>query len=206
MALIMSNTVIQCRNVSFGYKTVDINGRKKIIPVFTSLDLSIAQGQVVTIMGHSGCGKTTILNLMNGLLAAQHGDIFITAKHPVTVFQDKRLIPWKTIGDNLYFGANEMGIKLSANDISDALVNVGLPAHIQDGYPKILSGGMQQRVALARALVCQPDVLFLDEPFSALDVNTKNDLMYRISNYISKANAAVVFVYAPIERSLFFVR
>ena len=197
----MNDIVLTFNDVSFEYVDKNIKNYERTIPIFTNMNLTIETGKIITIMGRSGGGKTTILNLMNGLLKPTCGNIIVHAKRAATVFQNKRLIPWISIAENVRFGANEMGIQLSDDDVSDALLNVGISPHLKDAYPKILSGGMQQRIALARALVCKPDILFLDEPFSALDMVTKNDLMHRVSRYIRDNGATAVFVTHQIDEA-----
>ncbi len=192
------NAVVKLQNISFRYSDYD-QGEVRASDLFIKINITADKGQVLTIMGRSGCGKTTILNLISGLLTPTEGHIWVNAKRLACVFQDNRLIPWLTIGKNVSFGAKEMGISLSSSEVDDLLYNVGLPPKLKDMYPKILSGGMQQRVSLARAIACSPDLLLLDEPFSALDTVTKNDLIHRISNYIKTTQGTVILVTHHLE-------
>ncbi len=153
-------------------------------PLFDGLCLSCAWGDIITIMGRSGCGKSSLLHLINGILTPDMGTIQTQDKTIATIFQDDRLVPWKTIGDNIALGARAYGMSVIDNDICDALVFVGLSPNIQHAYPKMLSGGMAKRVGTARALLCKPDILLIDESFNGLDMALKKDLMIRIAKYI----------------------
>ncbi len=188
--------MIECKNIHFSYGS----NREKI---FSELNFCIETGQFVTFMGCSGCGKTTLLNIMNGLLSPYKGQITNLAKSSVTLFQDTRLIPWMTISNNVKFGAREKNILISDEDVNEMLQSVGIPTHIKDAYPKILSGGMEQRVAFARALACQPDMLFMDEPFSALDMITRKDLAYRVACYVQEKKATAIFVTHDVTEACF---
>lgn len=188
--------MVECKNIHFSY------GRSRE-GIFSGLDLSINAGQFVTLMGCSGCGKTTLLHIMNGLLSPCEGQITNSAKSSVTLFQDTRLIPWMTIGDNVKFGAREKGITISNEHVNEMLLQVGIPAHIKDAYPKVLSGGMEQRVAFARALACEPDMLFMDEPFSALDMVTRKDLAFRVASYVQEKKATAILVTHDVAEACF---
>ena len=144
------------------------------------IDLTVAEGEVVAIVGGSGCGKSTLLRIAAGLDAPSQGQIAIdgarvTAPHPKIgiVFQEPRLFPWLTVAQNVAFGLS--GAADRAARVADALTRVGL-ADKAEAWPRQLSGGQAQRVAIARALVTRPEVLLLDEPFSALDAFTRLDL------------------------------
>ena len=192
----MKNAIVECRGIHFSH-------RGSQDELFSGLDLSVKNGQFVTLMGCSGCGKTTLLNIMNGLLAPGKGHIINSAKYPVTIFQDRRLIPWISISGNIKFGARAKGITVSDEQVDEILSDVGLSAHIKWAYPKVLSGGMEQKVAFARALVCCPDMLFMDEPFSALDMETKRNLLFLVARYVQKQNASAILVTHDVAESCF---
>ncbi len=175
-----------CENIGFFYEDQNL--------VLSDISFRTHPGEIVTIMGPSGSGKTTLLHIFNGILEPTQGKMTCHAKRRVTIFQDKRLIPWQTIGDNVQFGAKIMGIHLDDEQVDEALLNVGLSPHIKKAYPKILSGGMAQRVSVARAFACNPDMIFMDEPFSALDMDNKQDLMYRVADYIETKLATGILV------------
>lgn len=142
----------------------------------------IAQGEILAIIGGSGCGKSTLLRAVAGLDGASSGrvvldDIAISAPHAKIgiIFQEPRLLPWLSVADNIGFGLADLPAAQRRERVAEALVKVGL-ADKAKAWPRELSGGQAQRVAIARALVPQPEVLLLDEPFSALDAFTRRDL------------------------------
>lgn len=144
--------------------------------------LAIEPGEIVTIVGGSGCGKSTLLRLVSGLDRPSQGmvvldDMRVTGPHEKIgiVFQEPRLLPWLTVAGNVGFGLADRRKSERAARVSDALGRVGL-SEKAEVWPRELSGGQAQRVAIARALVPRPEVLLLDEPFSALDAFTRTDL------------------------------
>lgn len=146
--------------------------------VLDAIDLSVPKGGVLAILGPSGSGKTTLLHILGGLLRPDAGRVDLPFERPAFVFQDPLLLPWRTARGNVAFGL--AGRPLSrAERLARArsmLVKVGL-GHSEAGlYPHQLSGGMKKRVALARALAIEPDLLLLDEAFSALDVGLSREM------------------------------
>jgi NitT/TauT family transport system ATP-binding protein len=168
-------------------KSYDLNGA--IVPVIGDLSLTLREGEIVSIVGPSGCGKTTLLNTLCGLLAPDSGHIRWHGREvsgqPQNVgymLQKDLLLPWRTALGNTMLGLEIRGLApAEAEDRARAMLDqLGLHG-FADHYPSTLSGGMRQRVALARTLVNEPDVLLLDEPFAALDFQSKllieNDTM-----------------------------
>jgi sulfonate transport system ATP-binding protein len=148
-------------------------------PVLGGIDLDIAPSEIVAVIGPSGCGKSTLLRLVAGLDTRYHGEIKvgeekICGPHPSVgiVFQEPRLFPWLDVAGNVAFGLRDRTSVRSRGLVGQALEAVDLAA-FASALPKELSGGMAQRVALARSLVTEPQVLLLDEPFSALDAFTR---------------------------------
>jgi sulfonate transport system ATP-binding protein len=149
------------------------------LPVLAGVDLEVAPSEIVAVVGPSGCGKSTLLRLAAGLDTHYRGEIrvgeeLVCGPHPAVglVFQEPRLFPWLSVADNVAFGLSERRGGEARRLVSDALAAVELTA-FAGALPKQLSGGMAQRAALARALVTEPQVLLLDEPFSALDAFTR---------------------------------
>ncbi|UUT36367.1 ABC transporter ATP-binding protein [Microbacterium elymi] len=177
------------------------------------LTFQIGGGEIVTIVGPSGCGKTTVLKLMAGLLAPTAGTIEVDG-HPVAgppeqialVFQDyaNSLYPWMTVADNVAFPLRRMKLSRAARRerVAHALESVGLGAS-PDRYPWQLSGGMQQRVAIARGLAYQPEILLMDEPFGALDAQTRADLEDLVMKVRDDFDVTIVFVTHDIDESIY---
>ncbi|MEK5230979.1 ABC transporter ATP-binding protein [Lysinibacillus sp. FSL K6-0232] len=150
--------------------------------VLYDISLSIREGEFVSFIGPSGCGKTTLLSIIAGLFPATEGKIYIDGEELSTLhqpsigymLQQDYLFPWKTIEENVTIGLKLMERKTKTHKVTaNALLQeIGLP-HIGKNYPRELSGGMRQRVALARTLAVNPKILLLDEPFSALDYQSK---------------------------------
>ena len=136
--------------------------------ILDNLDLDIAPGEIVALLGHSGSGKTTLLRTLANLDNIDGQDVTIPGARAV-VFQDARLLPWKRVWKNVVLGLKGRGLRAKAEE---GLAEVGL-SHRIDAWPLTLSGGEAQRTALARALVRQPELLLLDEPFAALDALTR---------------------------------
>jgi len=146
------------------------------------ITLSVDIGEIVAVVGGSGCGKSTLLRIVSGLEPASAGRVSIDGdilrgphEKIGIVFQEPRLLPWLTVAQNVGFGLGDRPTPERALRVRDALARVGL-ADKAEAWPKALSGGQAQRVAIARALVTRPEVLLLDEPFSALDAFTRIDL------------------------------
>ncbi|MBA4261509.1 MAG: ABC transporter ATP-binding protein [Comamonadaceae bacterium] len=146
--------------------------------VLEDIELTLDAGRTLALVGPSGCGKTTLLHLCAGLLTLQSGHVHSDFEHPAMMFQQPRLLPWKTARDNIALGLKAIGVsareRLTRAERAGAAVELDAAALAQ--FPHQLSGGMQSRVALARALVLEPDLLLLDEPFSALDIGLKAQL------------------------------
>lgn len=166
------------------------------------VDLAVREGELLCLLGPSGCGKTTLLNLMAGFQKPDSGQVLIDdvpvlrpdPRH-VTLFQEYGLFPWRTVLDNVLFGLEAQGIdpKEARHRAEAILETVGL-SEAAKRFPRQLSGGMKQRVALARALVVEPDVLFMDEPFAALDTFTRHRLQDEIRIIRQRLKTTIVFV------------
>jgi ABC-type nitrate/sulfonate/bicarbonate transport system ATPase subunit len=174
--------------------------------ILESLNFDINKGEIFAIMGPSGCGKTTLLNYIQGInkdIIKVSGSIDTSEFQKIrTVFQESRLLPWLSVEDNIAFGLASVGIeeKDARELVQKYLKLVGLEKSAKL-LPKELSIGMQQRVNFARALVCKPDLLLLDEPFSALDIITKESLQEEFLNVIKKEKITAMFVTHNIDEA-----
>jgi sulfonate transport system ATP-binding protein len=172
------------------------------------VSLNIERGEIVSLVGTSGCGKSTLLRIVSGLDVPSAGEIFIDdtavrAPRPEigVVFQEPRLMPWLTVRDNVKFGLEGYARSLQAELAAEAIAKVGLES-FADALPKQLSGGMAQRVALARALVTKPQILLLDEPFSALDAFTRLKLQDHLLEIWAKDRPTMLFVTHDVDEAL----
>ncbi|HEX7675777.1 MAG TPA: nitrate/sulfonate/bicarbonate ABC transporter ATP-binding protein [Bdellovibrio sp.] len=179
-------------NVSKSYAGV---GNQKV-ETLTGINLTVREGEFIALLGQSGSGKSTILRIMSGLVPASTGYVFsneelLEGVNPniSIVFQSFALFPWLTVAENVRMGLTKRKLEPEEQDkeIEKALDLVGLGGH-DNAYPKELSGGMRQRVGFARALVAHPDILAMDEPFSALDILTAKNLRSEIVNIWRQQN------------------
>ena len=179
--------------------------------VLNDISLTIYQGEFICIVGPSGCGKTTLLNVMAGFIHGYEGDVTclgqpITAPSPerAMVFQSAALFPWLTVTDNIAYGLNRAGWKKAAiNDMVKEYLTLVEMEGFEDFYPGQLSGGMQQRVALARVLVLNPKILLMDEPFAALDAQTRLTMQELLMKITLHHATTVVFVTHDVEEAVF---
>jgi len=161
------------------------------------VDLEVEEGEFLALLGPSGCGKTTLLNLLGGLDRAYKGEVWVRGRVGY-VFQEPRLLPWLTVRENLRFVLDRPGSEAEAQ-ISFWLAQVGLEDQ-SDRYPGQLSQGMQQRVAVVRAFLVKPDLLLMDEPFSALDELTAQRMREELQVLWESQRMSVVFVtHNPLE-------
>lgn len=179
-------------------------------PVIRDLSLSIEAGGFVAVVGGSGVGKTTLLRIAAGLVKPGAGTVRLTgetrpdARRSAFVFQDSRLMPWRTVDGNVSYGLE--GLALSAQEkrrrIERVLSLTGLEK-LGARWPHELSGGQAQRVGIARALAVKPDLLLMDEPFSAVDAVTRRNLQAELVGVWQRSGAAVLFVTHDIEEAVF---
>jgi sulfonate transport system ATP-binding protein len=168
----------------------------------------IKRGEIVAVIGGSGCGKSTLLRAIAGLDLATRGTvtldgIAITGPHAKIgiIFQEPRLLPWLSVADNIGFGLSDVAGHIRRDKVSAALTQVGL-ADKAKAWPRELSGGQAQRVAIARALVPQPEVLLLDEPFSALDAFTRRDLQDHLLDLWAHTRPRLIMVTHDVDEAV----
>lgn len=164
-------------------------------PVLKTVDFQLRAGERVGILGPSGAGKSSLLRLAAGTLKAQHGALGNRFRHAVLAFQEPRLLPWCRVAKNLEIPLQAAGRDKAAarRGAAEWLARVGLGEYAE-AWPNQLSGGMAQRVALARALAVEPDLLLLDEPFSALDPALRNALIELCRDWLDQSGAALLCV------------
>ncbi|WP_112179890.1 MULTISPECIES: ABC transporter ATP-binding protein [Paraliobacillus] len=208
MVIAANTPEIQLDHVSMLYKTDTSE-----ILALQDVTVDIKQGEFVSLLGPSGCGKTTLLRIMADLIQPTKGEIKIAgesaraarlAQKYGIVFQSPVLYDWRKVKQNINLPLEMMGIKRAEREarVHALLELVGLE-DFKDKYPWQLSGGMQQRVAIARALAIEPEILLMDEPFSALDEFTREHLNEELLSIWSKVKSTVVFVTHSIPESIF---
>jgi NitT/TauT family transport system ATP-binding protein len=189
---------------------VERDGRQVL--ALSDVSLTVDEGEFVAIVGPSGCGKTTLLNIVAGLLTYDAGSVSIDGEtihgpgiNRAVVFQHASLLPWRTIAGNVRYGM-ELQKRFDATAIrerTDYFIKlVGLPG-FERHYPSELSGGMQQRVNLARALASDPAVLLMDEPFAALDAQTREHMQLELLKIWGQARKTVVFITHQINEAIY---
>jgi len=189
----MARLKVENLTFSFGYKTI-----------LEDISFELNEGEVLSVVGPSGGGKTTLLRLCAELLDRQEGKIENSFKTRSIAFQDPRLLPWKNVIDNIAFGLKAMGVKKEEREqrAKEIALKFDLEEDDFDKFPKELSGGMAQRVSFARALVTKPELLFLDEPFSALDIGLKRELQNHVMEMIEKKEVSIFFITHDIMEAI----
>ena len=180
------------------------------LEVFRNIEFDVGEREIVAVVGPSGCGKTTLLRCIDGLLPADGGEIWVDRRRvtePIPgvamVFQHFGLFPWKTVFDNVAYGLRMGGASKQeiARRVPEFIKLVGL-AGFEHAYPYQISGGMQQRCGLARALAVEPHVLLMDEPFAAVDAQTREILQFELLRIWEQRPTAMIFVTHSIEEAV----
>lgn len=206
---ILSASILSIKGVSKSFPAT--NAQSQSVLALTATDLEAQENDFITILGPSGCGKSTLLRCVAGLETPTSGEMLLDGV-PITragadrgmVFQSYTLFPWLTVLENVCFGLREKGLPLNQqHDIAkDFLQKVGLSKFLNH-YPKQLSGGMQQRTALARALANNPRILLMDEPFGALDHQTRELMQELLQEIWEQQKKTVLFVTHDIDEAIF---
>ena len=189
---------VSLEGISLSYKTND--GSRLL--ALDNINLKVKPGEFLCIVGPSGCGKSTLLHLIAGLQPATSGRVLVddkavegTGTDRILIFQELGLFPWLTVGQNVEFGMKMKGIsKAERKEKTDYYLRLVHLGQFKDSYTHQLSGGMRQRVALARALASEPDVLLMDEPFAALDAQTRDLLHDELERIWSETGRTIIFV------------
>jgi NitT/TauT family transport system ATP-binding protein len=204
----MSEAVLELRNLSKEIQRPDADP----FVIFKNINLSVRDGEFVSIVGPSGCGKTTLLRVVNGLLPHTGGDILIDGKSAREVdsellmgfvFQGASLLPWRTSLKNVLLGVEGRNhTAKEAEKIARKFLDLVRLSGFENHYPHELSGGMQQRVNLARALAVNPRILLMDEPFAALDAQTRNFMQLELLRIWRETKKTVIFVTHMISEAI----
>jgi NitT/TauT family transport system ATP-binding protein len=203
--MLTGGLALSAKEIRMEYR--DRQTRQELIAI-ERMDLDIPEGQFVTIVGPSGCGKSTFAKIVNGLLPATHGTVEVrkaaNGRDHSMVFQDSSLFPWYSVLSNVAYGLVCQGVsKKEAQERAMPLIRlVGLDGFEQK-YPYQLSGGMQQRANLARALTVDPELLIMDEPFAALDAQTRELMQAELLRIWNASNKTVLFITHQIDEAIF---
>ena len=193
-------------------KRYDVERERRHVVALSDVSLTVADGEFMAIVGPSGCGKTSLLNIVAGLMRHDGGDVIIDGRKVTApgvdravVFQQASLLPWRTVAGNVRYGMEmqkrvDAGVMRARTEHFITLVGLsGFERH----FPSELSGGMQQRVNLARALAADPVVLLMDEPFAALDAQTREYMQAELLKIWSEARKTVLFITHQINEAIY---
>jgi NitT/TauT family transport system ATP-binding protein len=198
---------IEAQNLTLTFKPKN----REPVTALTGLNLAVGKGEFVSIVGPSGCGKSTFLNVLLGLIPHDSGTLTLDGvpingpgRERAMVFQEFGLLPWRTVAGNI-----ELGLELKGTPAAERAASAEKLIHLvglrgfEKHYPHELSGGMKQRVGLARALATEPEVLLMDEPFAALDAQTRDLMQTELLQIWERTNKTVLFVTHSIEEAAY---
>lgn len=186
-------------------------GAQREFTALLNIEFSVKEREFITLVGPSGCGKSTLLDLLTGLTKPTKGRILIDGREITgpgldrgIVFQQYALFPWKTARGNIEFGLEAKGVpKKEWKEQAEYYLDLVGLENFADRYPHELSGGMKQRVAIARSLAFNPDVLLMDEPFAALDAQTRETLQYELLRIWEKTGKTIIFITHGIDEAVY---
>lgn len=196
--------------VDLNFEYDDLKQKRQCIAL-KNINLAVSQGEFVSIIGPSGCGKSTLLYVIDGLLTPKSGQIFIDGR-PVSkpgrdramVFQSPSLLPWRNVLKNVIYGLEVLGVdRKEAEAKAGELIKIVGLAGFEQYHPHALSGGMQQRANLARALALDPEILLMDEPFAALDAQTREVMQLELLRVHRETKKTIFFVTHQIDEAVF---
>ena len=198
--------ILAARNVTKTFTT----GKEQELVAVDNLSIDIHEGEFICLLGASGCGKSTILNMFAGFTQPSTGEVLLRGQPIVRieprcgmVFQSYALFPWKTVRANVEFGLRMKGLPAAERrDRASAFIEMVSLKGFEDHYPAELSGGMQQRVTIARLLAADPEVLLMDEPFAALDAMTRQVMQEELLGIHERSAKTIVFITHSIDEAL----
>lgn len=202
---------LSVQNVCKVFHVRGAGSKSQTVPVLRNVNFDVHQGEIVSLIGESGCGKTTLLRTIQGLVQLDSGSILVDGVSVTMpgrdrgfVFQQASLLPWRSARGNVEFGLELQGVPKAerASAVTKLLGLVGL-GHAAEQYPHQLSGGMQQRIGLARALAIDPAILLMDEPFSALDAQTREVLQAELLRIHEKTAKTTLFVTHDLDEAIY---
>ena len=186
-----------------------IDSKKREVTALQNINFSIEKQEFVVLVGPSGCGKSTLLNIVGGLMSPTRGSVYFegtNGKKPTLgiVFQEIALFPWRTVYENVIYGLEESGAskEVQREKGKHYIDMVGLQG-FEGAYPKQLSGGMRQRAGIARALAIEPDLLLMDEPFSALDAQTRTIMQEELLTIWNRTRLSTLYVTHNIQEAVY---
>jgi NitT/TauT family transport system ATP-binding protein len=202
---------LELKDLSIVYKRRGKHGREEFVDAVDGVSLAVQPGHFVCIVGASGCGKTTLLKAAAGLLAPARGTVEVNgaiakpgSRDMAVVFQQDALFPWRTVEQNVRFGLDVQKLKTPQHRARvQATINLVNLKGTEDMYPHELSGGMRQRVNLARALALDPEILLMDEPFAALDAQTREIMQKELLDIWSRQRKTVLFVTHQLDEAVY---
>ena len=197
----MQQPILECRNIGFSYH--NLNGETKAL---SNISFQVNKGEFLAVVGPSGCGKSTLLSIIAGLLEPEYGEVILPKTEQVTIgymLQQDHLLEWRTILKNILLGPEISGTLTPEKEAFalKLLEDYGL-YRFKDKKPSELSGGMKQRAALIRTMVMEPSLLLLDEPFSALDYQTRLNVSADIGDIIRKAGITAVLITHDLSEAI----
>ena len=206
----MSDVILKLQNIDRTYIDGDDPSQAKVVEALKNINLEIRQGEFISIIGSSGCGKTTLLRLIGGLDQPQNGRLLLN-EEPITgpdpqrgyVFQQGSLFPWLTVEQNIAAGLKARHVYREQKEkVAEYIHLIGLDG-FEKAFPHQISGGMAQRVAIARALINNPEVLLLDEPMGALDSFTRADLQDKLLEIRAQNDATMILVTHDVDAAIY---
>lgn len=204
-------TKLSVQNIRKIFRLRGAGGEQRLLNVLGGVSFDVPQGQIVSLIGESGCGKTTLLRIIQGLIRMDSGSIAVDGVSVTKpgrdrgfVFQQASLLPWRSARSNVEFGLELQGVpKAERRKRAQQLLELVGLGHAGGQYPHQLSGGMQQRVGLARALAIDPAILLMDEPFSALDAQTREVLQSELLRIHAETGKTTLFVTHDLDEAIY---